>query len=67
MDEERQGQAPEVPETAEQGAETQGHEVPDLSWVEASIPASARTSLDGAHGIGAGERRQRRGLVQSDR
>lgn len=37
MDEERQGTAPEVPETAKQGAETQRHEVPDLSWLEAGI------------------------------
>lgn len=37
MDEDRQGTAPEVPETAKQGAETQGHKVPDLSWLEASI------------------------------
>ena len=37
MDEERQRTAPEVPETAKQGAETQGHKVPDLSWVEATI------------------------------
>ena len=34
---ERQGTAPEVPETAKQGAETQRHNVPDLSWVEASV------------------------------
>jgi RNA-directed DNA polymerase len=37
MDEERQGTAPVVPETAKQGAEAQGHKVPDLSWVEAGI------------------------------
>jgi hypothetical protein len=37
MDEDRQGTAPEVPETAKQGAETQRHEVPDLSWAEAGI------------------------------
>ncbi len=37
MDEERQGTAPEVPETAKQGADTQRHEVPDLSWLEAAI------------------------------
>jgi hypothetical protein len=37
MEEGRQETAPEVPETAKQGAETQGHKVPDLSWLEASI------------------------------
>ena len=37
MDGDRQGTVPEVPETAKQGAEPQGHNVPDLSWVEASV------------------------------
>jgi RNA-directed DNA polymerase len=37
MDEERQEQAPAVPGTARQGAETQRQELPDLSWLEASI------------------------------
>ena len=37
MDEERQEQVPAVPETARQGAETQGQNLPDLSWVEAAI------------------------------
>lgn len=37
MDEERQRKAPEVPETAKQGAEAQGQNLPDLSWVEAVI------------------------------
>jgi RNA-directed DNA polymerase len=37
MDEERQGTAPEVPETAKQGAETQRQNLPDLSWTEAGI------------------------------
>jgi len=37
MDEERQGQAPSVPEAARQGADIQGRNLPDLSWVEAAI------------------------------
>jgi RNA-directed DNA polymerase len=37
MDQERQGKAPEVPETAKQGAEAQGQKLPDLSWVEAGV------------------------------
>lgn len=37
MDGDRQGKAPEVPETAKQGAEAQRLGQPDLSWVEASI------------------------------
>jgi RNA-directed DNA polymerase len=37
MDEDRQETAPEVPETAKQGAETQRQNLPDLSWLEASI------------------------------
>jgi RNA-directed DNA polymerase len=37
MDRDRQGPAPEVPETAKQGAETQRLEQPELSWVEASV------------------------------
>ena len=37
MNEDRQGPAPEVPETARRGADIQGRNPPDLSWVEASI------------------------------
>ena len=37
MNEDRQGPAPEVPETARQGAETQRLEQPDLRWVEAGV------------------------------
>jgi RNA-directed DNA polymerase len=37
MDEERQRQAAAVPGTAKQGAETQGQNLPDLSWMEAAI------------------------------
>jgi RNA-directed DNA polymerase len=37
MDEDRQETAQEVPETAKQGAETQRQNLPDLSWLEASI------------------------------
>ena len=37
MDEERQGQAPAVPEAARQGADIQRRNPPDLSWVEAAI------------------------------
>lgn len=37
MDEDRQETAPEVPETAKQGAEIQRQNLPDLSWLEASI------------------------------
>jgi len=37
MDEERQGQASSVPEAARQGADIQGRNLPDLSWVEAAI------------------------------
>jgi hypothetical protein len=37
MDEDRQGTAPAVPDTATQGAEAQGRNRPDLNWVEASI------------------------------
>ncbi len=37
MDEERQRQAPSVPETARQGADAQGRKPPDLNWVDAAI------------------------------
>jgi RNA-directed DNA polymerase len=37
MDEERQEQAPSVPTAARQGAENQGQNLPELSWVEAAI------------------------------
>jgi len=37
MDEDRQGTAPAVPDTATQGAEAQWQNLKDLSWVEASI------------------------------
>ena len=49
--------SPAVPARATQGAETRDN-VPD--WLGGSF------DLDGAHGVGAGKRRQRRQLVQPD-